>query len=364
MHIRAALSAAVILAVGVFAVSVSSCNTEHTSHKATSPSAGQKTAPAATNKRSVVQEAPDMTSKARLDCAGKERMSNLCHAYVLITGPQNQFGPQKQLEHLGAFGEVFYKSKQVNVINQELSKLDDNYTKASALIIDPKLNLKLKALRNEYDSCAKLVIESLGTKEDLDAVTDSCSFEVQRSADALFAEMGVKSPSKNEPDVFDLAWGESRSDVLTAKGRPAESTQTSLTYKTNVAGNDALAYLVFINDKLVRLTYLFTTAHTNNNLFTYDFESVDSELRKKYGHPAVTGPFWRDDLYKDDRSKWGMAVATGRMYMASEWTTATSTINHKLIGDNFNITHGIDYRAREFALAISQVAQKQSQSNL
>lgn len=364
MRICTALPTAMILAVSALAMSVSACNGEHTNHKTTSLPAGQKAESATASARKVMQPVQALGPKAWLECTGKDKDSNLCKAYLLIAGAQNQFGPQKQLEHLGAFGEVFYKSKKASAIDHELSKLDGYYAKAGVLISNQKFNSKLETLHREYDNCARLVIKSLGTKDDLDAVTDSCSFSVQRQADALFAEMGVQRPPKKEPEVFGLTWGATRARVMTEKGQPMESNQTSLTYKANVSGNDALVYLVFVGDKLARVTYVFEVTHTNNNLFTYDFELIDSELRKKYGAPAITGPFWRDNLYKDDRSHWGMAVATGRMYMSSEWTNATSVINHRLIGDNFSITHGIDYKAREFALAISQAAQKQDQSNL
>ncbi len=52
--------------------------------------------------------------------------------------------------------------------------------------------------------------------------------------------------------------------------------------------------------------------NTNNNDYINDFEKIKSLLNKKYEN-TVDKLIWKDDLFKGDKSNYGLAVITERL---------------------------------------------------
>lgn len=61
-------------------------------------------------------------------------------------------------------------------------------------------------------------------------------------------------------------------------------------------------------------------------------------LQKIPRAPRKDQAFWSNDLYKDDYSEWGTAVACGHLSKFTTWKTADSNINVALYGENFDVT--------------------------
>ena len=59
-----------------------------------------------------------------------------------------------------------------------------------------------------------------------------------------------------------------------------------------------------------------------------------------------------------------MAIAAGHMRMRSEWEAPRTHLTHAMVGDNFEITHGIVYASREFKFAAEQAARHKGESQL
>ena len=120
-------------------------------------------------------------------------------------------------------------------------------------------------------------------------------------------------------------------------------------YRDDVGGYQALIAFIFAQDKLTRVRYSFTEEHTNRNLFIDDFNSIDKILIKKYGPPSeLKNHVWSDDLYKDNRSDYGMALAVGHLAIQSSWETSGMKIFHTISGDNYNINHDIEYQSKQY----------------
>ena len=140
-------------------------------------------------------------------------------------------------------------------------------------------------------------------------------------------------------------WGMNKEEVI-----QAETELTLVDYDdyliaedTIVAQTDASLLFVFNEGKLVSGMVQFKTQHSNENLYLDDYDAIKDSLTEKYGTPSVDKKQWKDTLYQDDPEDWGFAVSLGDLILISSWETNTTKIEHILIGDNYEITHGILY---------------------
>lgn len=347
---------AALAVVVVAALAETGCNRNSAPAVDAAPVATAAAAQATASTPMPVQRPPSV------DCAEAPKTNGLCNAYRSLKDSDKQLialGAFVSLSHLGA------KFKEPG---------DTNIDKALATAAkDLPANLRTSSGFNEiqsaYKDCANKITNSPAKKGGIlndvsDKIADSCRFNVQRLITQLFEAQGVKVPHDNSADVFGLRWGESIDAVQKLKGSPASSDSNSLTYKTSISGLDALAFLNFVNGKLSSVTYIFTAKHTDDNLYINDFDSVDTALQRKYGRPSQHGVYWRNDLYKDDHAHWGLAIAAGQMYMDSSWETNDTEISHRVVGDNFNVTHGVRYDSREYRLAAEKAKQAAENKNL
>lgn len=348
---------AVVAIVLIVAFTEVGCN------KGSAPASTAEPPPAATATARVatLTPTPEQPSPS-IDCENAPQANGLCKAYAALSDADKQLialGAQVALSGLGA---KFKQPGDTN-IKKALEIASEN------LPINLRTSTEFKNIQSAYQDCANAVDNSAHKKgetfdDNSDEIADSCRFNVQRMIAQFFTEAGVKVPSGSPVDVFGLRWGETQAAIQKIKGTPASSDATSLTYDTSVSGLDALAFLNFVNGKLSSVTYIFTTKHTDDNLYINNFDSVDTALQQKYGKANQHGVYWRNDLYKDDRAHWGLAIATGQMYMDSSWETDDTEISHRLVGDNFNVTHGVRYVGREYRLAAKAAKQAAENKNL
>ena len=92
----------------------------------------------------------------------------------------------------------------------------------------------------------------------------------------------------------------------------------------------------------------FTNSHSEENLYVMDYDSLDDLLTEKYGEPtkakAVT---WIDDLFMDDPSNLGLAIAAGQASVFTHWDLDGLYVLHCLAGDNYKIKEAILYSAED-----------------
>lgn len=148
-------------------------------------------------------------------------------------------------------------------------------------------------------------------------------------------------------------WGSSVESVKATESanfisEKSKGSTQRVNFTGEVGGSPVTISYDFTNNKLVSATYIFDEEHSSKLLFVEDFAKVTVLLKEKYDDPITEDTIWLNALYKDDVSDWGMAVSVGHLKFVWVWETNTTEIRHGLVGDNFNITHGIVYRSKKF----------------
>jgi hypothetical protein len=148
------------------------------------------------------------------------------------------------------------------------------------------------------------------------------------------------------------SWGMSMGQIIKAEGKQPVDKQKSnssgldiISYKGQAGNLECLYAYYFAEDKLVQGRYIFITDHSNNNLYIEDFNTVKNSLTEKYGKPSADQTIWNNDLYKSDRGEWGMAVSIGHLIFQTKWTLDDTEIILQLRGDNYHITHTVQYES-------------------
>jgi len=122
-----------------------------------------------------------------------------------------------------------------------------------------------------------------------------------------------------------------------------------LTYKTDALGMNAFIGYYFAGDALTRARYIILETHSDHNLFIKDFEKIKDQLTEKYGAPSRDQKLWSNELFKDDPTQYGMAIALGHVTYVSEWYPKETTIQLLMRGDNFKVSLWVEYKGDKFA---------------
>lgn len=139
-------------------------------------------------------------------------------------------------------------------------------------------------------------------------------------------------------------WGMSIAQVKSAEPlKVAKEEKNLLVYKTTVIGKDVYVLYIFADNMLVRAKYVLAESHTNKNDYITDYNDFKEILTKKYGKPKQDETVWKNDLFKDDYSDWGTAISVGHLVYFSSWETKETEINEILMGENYDITCGVEY---------------------
>lgn len=139
-------------------------------------------------------------------------------------------------------------------------------------------------------------------------------------------------------------WGDSMEAVLAQEGKPVSQSKTDLYYKVKVAGLDTLVAFQFDEKGLYSGFYSFTGHYTNKNQHLSDYDKLKDLLTEKYGKPIDDDVVWRQDLYKDNPSRWGTAVSAGHLVFNADWQTDATRIRMRLSGEGYEVHHGILYQ--------------------
>ena len=157
-------------------------------------------------------------------------------------------------------------------------------------------------------------------------------------------------------------WGMSKEQVrATEDKKPDFEDDKWLGYEVKINGKDFGCLYCFLEDKLYRGEYFSEGEYTNKNLYIDDYEELKEILTKKYGKPKTDRPgLWKNDLYKVDKSLWGIAISAGLLAYEASWETSTTEIWLRLEGDNDEISLGISYYSKELAGWVIQTIEKEA----
>src|SRR5262249_16391646 len=146
--------------------------------------------------------------------------------------------------------------------------------------------------------------------------------------------------SDSTADIRSVRWGMTVAQVKQAESQnPAnegsDGPRKFLIYLDKLRGLEAGVAFIFISDKLVRVKYSISGKHANKTDYVGDYVRLLAALREKYGKPMKDETIWKNDLYKDDPTDWGTAVALGQLVKYAQWKAPRTNINLMLMGDNY-----------------------------
>lgn len=122
-----------------------------------------------------------------------------------------------------------------------------------------------------------------------------------------------------------------------------------LTYKTGELGASAFIAYYFAGDALTRARYIIAETHSDTNAYIQDFKKFKDQITDKYGAPARDQKIWSNELFKDDPSRYGTALASGHVTYVAEWYPKETVIQLLMRGDNFKVTLWVEYTGEMFA---------------
>lgn len=148
----------------------------------------------------------------------------------------------------------------------------------------------------------------------------------------------------------DFDWGTTKEMVLKSEGDPIEESEDGLIYDGEIADYDVFILYEFIDGGLQAGFYIFQKKHSNELQYISDFENVKSLLSKRYGAPddkksrLVLNYDTENNQYIDEGTK----LSTGAIAFQSTWSLENLNILYKLAGNNYEISHGLVYKSKEY----------------
>ena len=136
-----------------------------------------------------------------------------------------------------------------------------------------------------------------------------------------------------------------------------------LWYTSTVASKNVEIVYTFLDHKLVNTGYRFIEEHSNKNDYIIDYEVIKEILIQKYSTPTIDETTWSNELFKADRSNWGMAVSTGHLEYFSAWETDTTEIILYLGSDNHEVQLQAAYYSKQLASLLEKARQEKIQSD-
>jgi hypothetical protein len=151
-----------------------------------------------------------------------------------------------------------------------------------------------------------------------------------------------------KPDFRNVRWGMSIKEVKQAEHlKLVFADEETLGYQAQFAGFECMLMYSFDNDRLYQAGYLFTHSRANQTDFIRDFGHVKAQLKRTYGEPLEDEVIWTDPSYRNDPSRWGLAVITGGLELRSVWEHERTKIVLDLAGENFEISFIVGYYSLE-----------------
>lgn len=285
-------------------------------------------------------------NKARI----KPMMTNLSFIDLYIEDPKSE----NVIELMTLLYEKLGKDNDGNKRNNESSTLNFNTsTNFGSSWNDKKNNSFLSVSYSDTTSNTNIYPGIM--------VTFSSNFvpdegRYQTSINPREILKSIKSPTFRK-----TKWGMNKLEIIALEGEPSDNMDDALFYRSKlVAGIKADIIFVFVDDALVRSKYIFNEEHSNTNDYIVDYTTVKDVLIQKYGEPYTDKRNWNKDLYKDDVQNYGMAISVGHLVLQAGWLNLDSDILTSLSGDNFKISHIVQYSSN----ALMSLEKVKSKKNL
>ena len=145
-------------------------------------------------------------------------------------------------------------------------------------------------------------------------------------------------------DFRKVRWGMNRKEVLASETEPpVKNDGSSVEYGVQFLGYDCTVIYFFVNDLLTRASFLIRQTHVDPALYYKDYEDLKKYLTPIYGVAVADKCEWKNEMYRQDRSKWGFAVSLGFLSCTSQWRDSRTEITLAISGGNHQIATNIEY---------------------
>ena len=143
-------------------------------------------------------------------------------------------------------------------------------------------------------------------------------------------------------------------------------------YEIEIGTKDYICAYGFLENKLYRTVYVFNEKYSNDNDYIKEYEYLKEILTKKYGDSnkkllmdlyGREEIFWKDDVYKDDKTNWGFAISAGDLIYSSFWETTNTRIEVLLDGNEYEITLRVVYGSKELKEWSDKILEERAKSN-
>ncbi len=145
-------------------------------------------------------------------------------------------------------------------------------------------------------------------------------------------------------------WGMTPEEVIASETiAPIEKDETMIKYNTKILDKNVELLYVFAQNKLIGASYKLDENYLNSERFIKAYSRFKGELTKKYGLPNKEITHWKNDAFKSDRSKWGIALSLGYLEYFTFWEAPGTTVSCGLKEKNFYVLCSIEYWSVEFS---------------
>ncbi len=142
-------------------------------------------------------------------------------------------------------------------------------------------------------------------------------------------------------------WGMNQREVAASESiKPSLNDDEGLAYVVDLSGYKTFLFYVFNSEgKLSNVSYSLYEKFASENSYLTAYLSLISKLKEKYGE-GESDIIWNDDLYRDDKQKWGLAIAAEHLKIKHTWETEDTSIAAEISGKNFKIDVSIRYSSK------------------
>lgn len=165
------------------------------------------------------------------------------------------------------------------------------------------------------------------------------------------------TPKKQDEQGFVLdngvALGMSVQQVLKKEfGRLLESTPSSLLFRSIYNGFDVIVDYNFNQDKLYKVTYLFSHEKSSflDQVYVDNFFQLERIISNKYGSPTGDILVWEDEIFKNiyeyDYDNWGLCVSIGYLKGMYVWEMEDVKVNLVMGNHDLNVNLGLVFQQK------------------
>jgi hypothetical protein len=150
--------------------------------------------------------------------------------------------------------------------------------------------------------------------------------------------------NSGDDDFRIVQWGMSVAEVKRSESaKLLIESQSQLEYEADFLGYTCKIIYYFIKSRLQRAELLISQEHTDPSRYYKDFENLIRYLNPIYGTTQSDTRDWKNDMYKNDRSRWGFAISIGFLTCKTVWNNKRSQVSLNISGGNHKIKTNLEY---------------------